>query len=156
MSPLTPAPRTTAPLTLSLGLLLARVALGVTFAAHGWQKIVTWGVPATQEAFVGMGAPVPDLTGPLVGWIEIVAGVALVLGAATRVAAVLLAATAVGAIVLVHAGAGFFVSDGGWEFVFVLAAVAAALALTGAGRLSVDALVVDRRRGPRQDTATVG
>lgn len=134
--------------TTSLGLLLARVALGGTFVAHGVQKVALQGVPATQEGFAAMGAPVPDVTGPLVAGIEIVAGVLVVLGLGTRVAALLLAATSVGAIVLVHGSSGFFAADGGWEFVGVLAALGVALALTGPGRLSVDALVVGRRRRP--------
>ncbi|GAA0957724.1 DoxX family protein [Frigoribacterium faeni] len=131
----------------SLGLLVLRVALGVTFVAHGWQKIVLQGIPATQEGFAGMGVPLADVAAPTIAWLEIVAGIALVVGLASRVAAGLLAATSLVALFLVHAGNGFFSAEGGYEFVLVLAAAGVALVLTGPGRLAVDAVVVSWRRG---------
>ena len=49
-----------------------------------------------------------------------------------------------GAFLFVHLPAGFFLPNG-YEFVMLLAASTAALALTGAGRFSVDARLVGRR-----------
>ena len=46
-----------------------------------------------------------------------------------------------------HRDKGFFVFKGGWEYVVVLSAVAAALAGLGNGRWSVDHLIGNRRRG---------
>ncbi len=51
------------------------------------------------------------------------------------------------ALVLVHLPAGLWVTAGGYEFVAVLGAAALALALTGAGRYSIDAAAL-RGRAP--------
>jgi putative oxidoreductase len=105
-----------------------------------------YGVAGVTGAFTKMGAPLPAITGPLVGALELFGGIALALGVLTRVVALGLAVDMLGAIVLVHAAAGFFLPQG-MEFVLALFAGAAALALTGAGAFSVDAAVGGRRAG---------
>ena len=50
-----------------------------------------------------------------------------------------------GAALIVHAGNGVMASDGGWELVGVIGAVALALAAVGAGRYSVDHALATRR-----------
>jgi len=138
----------------SLGLLLIRVVVGVVFVAHGWQKLAVDGLAATQAGFAGMGIPLASVAAPVAAVTEIAAGAALIVGFATRVAAVLLAVTAVVAIVAVHLPNGFFSTTGGIEYVLVLAATAIALALTGPGRLALDALVVRGRRARRDASVT--
>jgi putative oxidoreductase len=61
-----------------------------------------------------------------------------------RVFALLLAVDMLGALFLVHASAGIFVAAGGYELVLILAAAALAVALVGAGRVSVDGAVFGR------------
>lgn len=122
----------------SWGLLLLRVVLGVTFVLHGWQKVSEWGMVGTAESFEGMGAPA--VSAVLAAAVELLGGLALVLGVLIRIAGVLLALDMVGALVLVHASAGFFAADGGVEYVLVLAAAALALALTGPGRYALAGL----------------
>ncbi|MCS4276534.1 MULTISPECIES: DoxX family protein [Mycetocola] len=139
--------------TSSLGLALLRVALGVVFFAHGWQKLTEFTLAGTTEAFRGMGVPLPELVGPAVAILEIVGGAALILGLATRIVAGLLVLDMLGALFLVHASAGIFVDAGGFELVLALAAGAAALALTGPGTFSADHLVRGLRRG-RSSAAT--
>jgi putative oxidoreductase len=46
-----------------------------------------------------------------------------------------------------HRGKGFFVFKGGWEYVVLIAAVAAALAFIGPGRWSLDHLIAFERHG---------
>jgi putative oxidoreductase len=75
----------------------------------------------------------------------VVGGALLVLGALTTVVAPLLGLGMLGAAWYAHRDA-FLVSDGGSEFVLVLAAVAFLLALVGPGRWSVDALAARGRR----------
>ncbi|MGN8051027.1 DoxX family protein [Curtobacterium sp. 22159] len=136
----------------SIGLTVLRIVLGVVFIAHGAQKFAQ-GIPNVAEGFSGMGVPLAEVAAPLVAGLELVGGVLLVLGVATRVVGVLLAADMVVAGLLAHGSAGFFAQDGGFEYVLVLAVASLAVALTGAGRFSVDAAVLRasrRRRGAEE------
>lgn len=128
-------------------LLVARIVLGVVLVAHGLQKLVGQGFGATAEGFAGMGIPLAPVSAAFVILVEVVGGLALVLGAATALAGVLVVLDMLGAFLFVHAGGGVFVSDGGWELVAVIAAGAALLAAVGAGRFSVDHLAGARSAG---------
>jgi putative oxidoreductase len=138
----------------SLGLTVLRVVLGVVFIAHGAQKLAQ-GMPAVAQGFSGMGVPLAEVAAPVVAGLELVGGVLLVLGIGTRVVAVLLAVDMVVAGALAHLSSGFFAQDGGFEYVLVLATGSLALALTGPGRYSVDALVLHRSRGRRESREQV-
>ncbi|MBM6621716.1 DoxX family protein [Micrococcaceae bacterium RIT802] len=137
-------PRPASPAT-TAGLLL-RLVFGALFTAHGAQKIFEWTIAGTQQAFGQMGIPLADLAAPVVAVLEFGGGIALILGLLTRPIALLLAVDMLGALALVHLGAGPFVADGGYELVLALAGGAAALALVGPGRLSLDHLLFARRR----------
>ena len=130
-----------------LALAFLRVATGIIFIAHGAQKLFVYGVDGVSGAFGGMGIPLPGLVGPLTGVIELLAGLALVAGFLTRLAGLGLAVIMLGAIGFVHLAAGFFAPNG-VEFPLSLLAAASALALSGAGRFSVDALLAGRRSTP--------
>ena len=121
-----------------------RVALGFLFAAHGWQKFNEWTIAGTQAAFTQMGVPAANVSAPFVAGLELIGGIALILGVLTRVVAALLAVNMIGAFFLVHASAGVFADKGGYELVLLLGAAALALALTGAGGFSVDRAVFGR------------
>lgn len=121
-----------------LGLLVIRLAAGVTFAAHGAQKVFVSGIGAVTQGFAGMGLPMAGLIAPLVSFGELLGGIALVAGLLTRIAGAGLTVIMLGAIVHVHLKNGFFAGDGGIEFVLVLAACASGIALAGPGRFSVD------------------
>jgi putative oxidoreductase len=117
---------------------ILRIILGFLFAAHGWQKFNEFTIAGTQASFAKMGVPAAEIAAPAVAVLELAGGIALVVGILTRVVAALLAVDMLGALSLVHAPAGIFASAGGYELVLVLAAAALAVALTGAGRISVD------------------
>ena len=123
---------------------MLRIVIGLLFAAHGWQKYVQYTLDGTVAAFGQMGVPAPELVAPIVATLEIVGGIALVLGVLTRVFAALLAVNMLGALFLVHAPAGVFVEAGGFELVLALAAGAAAIALMGPGRISIDRFIPAR------------
>ncbi|MEV6816272.1 DoxX family protein [Micromonospora sp. NPDC051296] len=129
-----------------VGVLLARIGVGIVFFAHGWQKLVTNGVDGTAAFFGQVGVPLPTTSAWFATGVELLGGAALILGAAVPVAGVLLALQMIGAFVFVHAGNGLFVDQGGYELVLTLAAASLLLAAVGAGRFSLDHLLFGRRR----------
>ncbi|MEJ5914336.1 DoxX family protein [Pseudokineococcus sp. 1T1Z-3] len=133
-----------------IALLLGRVLLGVVLVAHGWDKLVDQGVPATADFFASLGIPAPEVAAVVAGVVELGGGALLVLGAATSVVSVLVVVQMAVAFWLVHLGNGVFVADGGWELVGVIAAGALVLLGAGPGRASLDHLVAGRRSRPRR------
>lgn len=121
-----------------------RIVLGFLFAAHGWQKFNEWTIAGTQAAFSQMGIPAAEVAAPVIAVLELAGGIALILGVLTRVVAALLVVDMLGALFLVHAGAGVYADKGGYELVLLLGAAAFVLALTGAGRVSVDRALFGR------------
>lgn len=126
------------------GLALLRIVIGIIFLAHGWQKVFTFGFGGVTGAFTQMHVPMPGFTGPAIGILELVGGVALILGVLTRLFGFLLASDMLGAILLVHGKQGFF-APMGMELVLALCVGAATLAIAGGGGYSVDA---SRRPAP--------
>jgi len=123
---------------------ILRIVAGFLFAAHGWQKFNEFTIAGTQAAFAQMGVPAANLAAPVIATLELVGGVALILGVLTRVFAALLAVNMLGALFLVHAPAGIYAATGGYELVLILAAAALAVALVGAGKVSVDKVLFGR------------
>jgi len=113
---------------------ILRVVLGVLFVYHGIDKFDT-GMSNVEGFFDSQGVPLPGFTAPLTAVLEIVAGIALIVGAYTRVAATVLAAVIVGALIFVKLDGDFL---GGSELDFTYLAGLVALMLLGPGRLSVD------------------
>lgn len=140
-------PRTT-PLA-DVALLLGRLALGAVMIAHGWQKIDQGGLGATAEGFESIGIPAAGAAALFAISIEVGGGVLILLGALMPVVGVLWAGNMAGAWWFVHRDA-FFANEGGYELVMVLGALGLVLAGTGAGRISVDALLTQRRTTERE------
>ena len=127
-----------------IGLTILRVVLGAIFIAHGGQKLFVYGFAGVAGAFGQMGVPAAGFVGPAIALIEFFGGIAVALGLLTRLAALGIAFTMIGAILLVHLPAGFFAPNG-IEFPLALLGAATTLVVTGAGRYSLDGLVVRRR-----------
>lgn len=145
--------QTASPRQLNVGLTILRVITGVIFLAHGGQKLFVYGIDGVAGAFGQMGIPFAQVVGPFIGGLELVGGIALILGLLTRVFSVGLAATMIGAMTLVHLAGGFFMPTG-IEFTLALLGSTLLLALAGAGMYSLDTLIA-RRRGSVATAATV-
>jgi putative oxidoreductase len=136
-----------------VAILIARIGVGVVFIAHGWQKLVTFGVAGTAVSFQRMGVPAPTVSAWYASLVELLGGVALVVGLAVPVAGLLLLLDMLGAYLFVHAGHGLFVTKGGGELAIGLSAASLLLAAVGAGRFSLDRLISTRRRRPTAPAA---
>lgn len=130
------------PATRDAALLLLRIVLGAVFIAHGVQRLFLTGVTESARQFVQLGVPQPTTSVYLVGGAELIGGILLVIGLLTTVVAGILTLLVILAGYFVHAPNGFFVADGGIEFVLVLAAALIMVVVFGSGRASVDGMLV--------------
>jgi len=101
------------------------------------------GLRATIDGFKGMGVPAPAAA--LAAFIEFLGGLAMLVGLLARPAAVGLIVVMLVAIAKVHGRHGFFLNFSGtpgkghgYEFNFVLIAMALSVLIGGAGVLSID------------------
>ena len=135
--------RSASPAQISLGLLALRLVTGLVFIAHGAQKVFVYGFDGVAGSFAGLGIPMAGLVGPAVALVELLGGLALVAGLLTRLAGAGLAVVMLGAVLIAHLAGGFFLPTG-YEFALTLFGASLALAATGAGQFSLDALLARR------------
>jgi len=127
------------------GLLIIRVVIGLSLAAHGAQKLFGafggHGIAGTGGCFESLGMRPGKVLATLAGLAEFVGGLGLVLGLLIPFAAAAIVATMLVAIVKVHFEKGFFGTNGGYEYPLVLGSTAVGLAFTGPGTISLDAIL---------------
>lgn len=117
--------------------LVLRIAVGLAFAMHGWQKLHDMGLEGVTGFLTMLGFPIPMVFAVLLIAGELVGGIMLILGLWTHWAAKVTAFIALVALLTVHATKGFFLP--GYEYILVLFAGAVSLMITGAGKYSLDA-----------------
>src|SRR2546425_5726619 len=132
-------------ISLSLGLLILRLVVGLTIAAHGAQKLFGWfGGPGLTKM-----TQVLQTQGFKPGWLwnafvilgEFGGGISLALGFLTPLGAAGIFGAMFMATFKSHWKNGFIVSKGGYEYTLVLMTVSIAIGLTGPGSYSLDALL---------------
>jgi putative oxidoreductase len=121
------------------GLLILRLLLGLTMAAHGYAKFFSGGrIAGTAGWFESIGMKPGALQARLAASTEISAGLGLAVGLLTPIPAAGFVALMVVAGWTVHRPNGFFIVKEGWEYNLILAVSAVAVATLGAGKLSLD------------------
>ena len=130
---------------MELGLLILRLAIGLTLAAHGAQKLFGWfggyGLDGTGQFMEGLGFHPGRRHAFMAGLTEVGGGLLLAAGLLTPIGAALIASVMLVATFTVHVKHGFFSANGGYEFNLVLGLAALSVAFTGPGAFSIDALL---------------
>ena len=130
---------------MDIGLLLLRLAVGLTLAAHGAQKLFGWfggpGLDVIGQFLEALGFYPGRRHALMAGLVETGGGVLLALGFLTPIAAALVVSVMLVAAVSVHVKKGFFIASGGYEYNLVLGLAGLTVAFTGPGALSLDALL---------------
>ncbi len=124
----------------SMGLLVFRVTFGLVFALHGWGKVKN-GIAGTAGWFESIGMRPGKLHAWVAALTEMGAGLLLAFGLLTPFASAAVIAVMIVAGYTVHRDNGFMIVKDGWEYTFVVALVAAFIALLGPGEYSVDHLL---------------
>ena len=128
--------------------LALRIPAAIIFIAHGGQKLFAWfggyGLEGTGQWMTSIGLEPGYLMALLAGSTEFFAGIALLIGLLVRPAALILGITMLVAIFSVHFVNGLFMSNNGYEFALALLAISVSLIFSGAGKVSVDKLLVKK------------
>lgn len=90
---------------------------------------------------VSLGKSVETHDLVLAGLSEFIGGAMFALGLLTPLAGIVIAGTMVVAILKVHGKNGYWLTKGGYEYCLATLVVAIAVALTGAGQYSLDAIL---------------
>jgi putative oxidoreductase len=131
--------------TMDIALLILRVVVGASMAAHGAQKLFGWfggpGVAGVGAWFESIGFRPGMVFALLAGLAEVSGGVLFAVGFLGPFPAALMLAVMVVAIVTVHLGHGFFAANNGVEVPLLYITGAVVVAFAGPGMYSLDQLL---------------
>lgn len=140
-------------LSFDTSLLVARIILGITIAAHGAQKLLGWfggyGYDGTMTYFTDV-IGLPSVFASLLILAESLGMIALIAGFMSRIISGSLILIMLGAIFTTHAQFGFFMNwfgaqaGEGIEFHLLVIALSAVIVFNGAGAYSIDAMISRR------------
>src|ERR1700677_4356728 len=125
-----------------VGLLILRLGLGLTLAAHGYNKFFGGGrIPGTARWFESIGMKPGKFHATVAATTEMTAGLGLAAGLLTPIPAAGFVSLVLGVARAGERHNGFFIVKEGWEYNLVLAVSAVTVATVGPGRLSLDLLI---------------
>jgi putative oxidoreductase len=143
---------------MKVGRLLLRATVGSIFVEHGTQKLFGWfggpGLDGAGQFFESVGLRPGRRNAIAAGTAETSGGILLGLGLATPLAAAELASVMVTALRAVIWRDGIKTGAGGYEMLLLVGALA--LAESGPGPWSLDALAGSERTGTRWAAAALG
>jgi putative oxidoreductase len=134
-----------------------RLVMGIGFVVHGWAK---WsrGPAGFGKLLHQIGVPMPDVTAWLVTFLELVGGFALIIGAFVALVSLPLIISMLVAMITIHFRYGFSAiktiglnqngpvfGPPGYELNLLYIAGLLALIVAGAGPLSIDQFLCNRR-----------
>ncbi len=128
----------------SAGVLALRLVIGLGMAAHGSQKLFGWfgghGIAGTGGFFEMLGFRPGRLFALAAGVTEFASGLLIALGFLGPIGPALMLSVMMVAALTVHWKNGYFAQSNGIELTLMFAVGAVALAFTGFGEFSLDAV----------------
>lgn len=117
---------------------LLRLTNGILFVLHAGLKIFVFTIPGTVGFFESIG--LPGFLAYIIIAAELLGGLALIAGYKTRLVALALIPILLGALFTVHLANGFFFSNegGGWEYLLFWIVALLVQSMLGAGLYSVE------------------
>ncbi|MCQ6274499.1 DoxX family protein [Bacillus sp. V3B] len=127
-----------------IGALILRVVLGITFFIHGLVKF-QGGIENTVGWFDSIG--LPGALAYVVALVELVGGIALIIGLGSKIVSVLLALLMIGATLKVKLAGGFLGTGqgAGYELDLALLAMAVFIAINGSKMFAIDQLIFKKQ-----------
>lgn len=129
--------------TLSVGLLIGRVVVGLLMTAHGAQKLFGWfggsGLHTTGEFMVRLGFSNGPIFAAAAGLAEVVSGLLVAAGFLGPIGPALMISVMIVAMITVHWKNGLFATKNGIELPLLYAMSAIVFAVAGYGAYALDA-----------------
>lgn len=129
-------------MSIAFGLLVIRLVIGLTVAAHGAQKLFGWwggpGMANWTKSVERLRIRPAQPWAWVAALSEFGGGLLLALGLLSPLGSLAIVGVMLVAIATVHLSKGFWVTKGGYEFNLAIIGGAVALAFTGPGAYSLD------------------
>jgi putative oxidoreductase len=130
---------------MTAALLLLRLVVGLSYVAHGSQKLFGWfggeGLRGMSTGLAAQGFKFPLPTAIMAGLGEFAGGFLLAAGLLTPVATFAICSVMIVAVVTIHLPYGYWGYKGGYELNVAYVAVAISAALAGPGSWSLDRVI---------------
>ena len=131
------------------GPLPLRILAGIAFIIHGLPKISN--IVGTEHFFTNM-IGLPAVMALPIGLLEVIGGIALLVGVLTRIGSILFIIEMIGSTIVAKLSRGFV---GGYELDLLLMAISISLLMTGPGRISIEWNLLKREIFPKGKQAVL-